>query len=308
MKHRIGYACINLTTKIPLNRTCRLANASDEKLRELITSNLTGLKKILKWNKENNIRLFRISSDTIPFASHPVNKVKWWIDYKEDLNNIGLFIKEANIRVYMHPNPIVYLNSPDPDVVRRSIEELEWHVKFLDSLGIDSTHKIVFHAGGAYGKKSEAIKRFITAYNKLSDDFKRRLTLENDDRIYNVWDLISINESTGIPLVFDNLHHEVLNTRKAKDKDIERILIKFFSTWGEKSGLPDIHYSNQKENARPGSHSESIDIEAFAEFFLSYYHLNFDIIFETKDKDLSVLKVYEMFKTDQRFQNIETPA
>ncbi len=305
MKHRIGYACINLTTATPLNKTCRLANASEEKLRELIQTNLSGLKEVLEWNKDNNIRLFRISSDTIPFASHPVNKVKWWEDYREELDEIGRSIQNKNIRVYMHPNPIVYLNSLDSDIVRRSIEELEWHVKFLDCLNLDSSHKIVFHAGGAYGNKPEAIKRFIKVYNQLPDGFKNRLTLENDDRIFNVWDLIKINESTGIPLVFDNLHHQVLNTHKAKDKDIESILKKFFSTWEKEKGLPDIHYSNQKPNARAGSHSESIDTESFAEFFLKFYHLDFDIIFETKDKEKSVLAVYEMFKTDKRFEGLD---
>lgn len=305
MKHRIGYACINLTTGILLNKTCRLANASEEKLREIIISNLSGLKKVLEWNRDNNIRLFRISSDTIPFASHPVNKIEWWNDYKQELNDIGLFIKENDIRVYMHPSPVVYLNSPDSDVVRRSIKELEWHVKFLDSLNLDYNHKIVFHAGGVYGNKPEAIKRFIQVYNELPANLKNRLTLENDDRSYNVWDLIEINESTGIPLVFDNLHHKVLNTGKSKDENIEEIMKKFFSTWDEKSGLPDIHYSTQKENARAGSHAESINIEEFAEFFLKYYHLDFDIIFETKDKEKSVLAVYEMFKIDKRFKEFK---
>lgn len=305
MKHRIGYACINLTTGIPLNKTCRLANANEEKLRELIQSNLSGLKAVLEWNRDNNIKLFRISSDTIPFASHPVNKVKWWNDYEHELDDIGLFIKDNDIRVYMHPNPIVYLNSPEPQIVDKSIKELEWHVKFLDSLKLDCSHKIVFHAGGAYGNKSEAIKRFIKVYNDLPEYFRNRLTLENDDRIYNVWDLIKINKSTGVPLVFDNLHHEVLNAAKPEDKNIEAIMKKFFSTWDEKSGLPDIHYSNQKENARAGSHSEAVNTEAFADFFLKYYHLDFDIIFETKNKEKSVIAVYNMFKVDKRFENLD---
>lgn len=305
MKHRIGYACINLTTGIALNRTCRLANASEDKLRELIQSNLFGLKEVLAWNRANNIRLFRISSDTIPFASHPINKIEWWQDYKSELDEIGRLIKDSDIRVYMHPSPVIYLNSPDAKIVDSSIRELQWHVRFLDSLNLDCTHKIVFHAGGAYGDKPEAIKRFIKVYNDLPGNFKNRLTLENDDRIYNVWDLIKINESAKIPLVFDNLHHQVLNTQMPEDENIEMIMKKFFSTWDEKSGLPDIHYSNQKENARAGSHSEAVDTGVFAEFFLKYYHLDFDIIFETKNKEKSVLAVYEMFKTDKRFANLD---
>jgi len=302
MKHRIGYACINMTTGIPLNKTCRLANASEEKMREIIASNLSGLKKVLEWNRDNNIKLFRISSQTIPFASHPINKIRWWIDYQEQLEQIGELARQSDIRLYMHTSPVVYLNSPDKKVIAGSIAEIEWHIKFLDALKIDLTNKIVFHAGGVYGDKPEALKRFIKVYNDLPKEYKNRLTLENDDKSYNVWDLIKINEATGIPLVFDNLHHEVLNTGKPQDADIELIMKKFFSTWNEKSGLPDIHYSNQKISARAGSHSDSIYMDKFAEFFLKYYNLDFDIIFETKDKDKSVLAAYNMFKTDKRFQ------
>ena len=305
MKHRIGYACINLTTGTPLNKTCRLANASEDKLRELIKFNLSGLKEVLQWNKDNNIKLFRISSDTIPFASHPVNKIEWWKDYKNEFDEIGLFIKDNDIRVYMHPSPFVYLNSPDSKIVENSIKELEWHVRFFDALNLNYTHKIVFHAGGAYGNKHQAIKRFIKVYNDLPQKFRNRLTLENDDKIYNVWDLIEINKSTGIPLVFDNLHHEVLNMGKIEDKNIEAIMKNFFSTWNEKSGLPDIHYSTQKENARAGSHADAVNLKDFEGFFLKYYHLDFDIIFETKNKEKSVLAIYEMFKTDKRFAGLD---
>lgn len=305
MKHRIGYACINLTTGIPLNRTCRLANATDSKLRELIKSNLDGLSKVLDWNRQNNIYHFRISSDVVPFASHEVNKIKWWEDFKDELQDIGSFIKENNIRVAMHPSPVVYLNSPRLEVVKSSIKELEWHVKFLDSLELDCSHKIVFHAGGIYGDKEEAIKRFIKVYKELPESFKSRLTLENDDKNYNVWDLIEIHQETGISLVFDNLHHEVLNTQSSKDKDIEAILKIFFSTWDRKKETPDIHYSTQRKSARTGSHAESINLQEFKKFFLKYMHLDFDIMFETKDKDKSVLLAYEMFKTDPDFKNIE---
>jgi UV DNA damage endonuclease len=296
MKPKIGYACINLTAQIPVNRTCRLVNASNSHLRELIKLNLSGLKKVLEWNKKAGIYLYRITSDVIPFASHSVNKILWWDDFKKELKDIGKFIQENNMRVYMHPNPVVYLNSPYPDVVKSSIQELEWHVKFLDSLEVDYTHKIVFHAGGVYKNKPEAVKRFIKVYNALPENFKRRLTLENDDKNYNVWDILKISESTGIPLVFDNLHHQVLNEGSSRDNDVEFILKKFFSTWDEKSGRPDIHYSTQKKDARAGSHAESINLEEFSDFFFKYKHLDFDIIFETKDKEKSVLAVYKQLR------------
>lgn len=302
MKHKIGYACINLSSGIKLNSTCRLANATEARLRELIKFNLDGLLQVLQWNIRNNILYFRISSDTIPFASHEVNKIKWQKDFKEELDYIGKFIRENGLRVSMHPGQIVNINSPKKEVVESSLKELKWHVEFLDSLGLDSSHKIVFHTGGVYGDKKEAVKRFINVYNALPDNFKNRLTLENDDKSYNVRDVIKINEQTGVPLVFDNLHHEVLNEGKPEDKDVETILKTFFATWNEK---PDIHYSTAKINSRAGSHAESINLKEFKEFFLNYCHLDFDIMLETKDKDKSVLAVYEMFKSDNDFIGYE---
>ena len=98
MKHRLGYACINLTTGIPLNRTCRLANATDLRLRELIKSNLDGLMQVLEWNKENNIYHFRISSDVVPIASHEINKIEWWKDFKDEFLAIGTYIEFTESR------------------------------------------------------------------------------------------------------------------------------------------------------------------------------------------------------------------
>jgi len=294
MLHRIGYACINLSTGIPLNRTCRLANASEQKLLELVKSNIDGLEKVLHWNVENNIFHFRISSDIIPFASHEVNKIEWWKVFSEELSSIGKYIEENNIRVAMHPSQIVNINSPRPEVVESSVKELDWHVKLLDSMGLPLSHKVVFHTGGVYGDKSAAMKRFVKVYKTFPENLKSRLTLENDDKSYNVRDVIKINQETGIPLVFDNLHHSVLNEGTPEDKDIESILKIFFATWNKDKEIPDIHYSSQKQNARPGSHAESIDIKEFQTFYNQFKHFEFDIMLETKDKDISALKVIKL--------------
>jgi UV DNA damage endonuclease len=293
MKHRIGYACINLTAGFAMNRTCRLASASDFRLRALISENLDGLLKVLHWNKENNIDFSRISSDIIPFASHEVNKVKWKQDFKAELLEIGKFIKDNDFKVEMHPNQTVNINSPRKEVVKSSIEELKWHVEFFDAMELNSTHKIVFHTGGVYGERNEAMRRFVDVYTKLPDYFKNRLILENDDRSYNAHEVLQIHEETGIPLVFDYLHHKVLNAGTPQDEDVEAVLKRFICTWDEKSGTPTIHYSNQRPNARAGSHDESINIEAFSEFLRLYGHLPFDVMFETKDKDKSVLAFFK---------------
>lgn len=85
----IGYAC--LTVGIPgiKQRTCTMKKAAPSVFLSLIQSNLETLDKILDYNIQNGIKLFRISSDIIPFGSHTINKVKWWEIFNDKLNDIS---------------------------------------------------------------------------------------------------------------------------------------------------------------------------------------------------------------------------
>lgn len=73
---KIGYACINLSLPRTYSKTFRLGSFSEEKFLAATRNNLACLAEILKWNKARHILFFRISSDLIPFADHPVYKIK----------------------------------------------------------------------------------------------------------------------------------------------------------------------------------------------------------------------------------------
>ena len=161
MTHRFGYACINLTIDATTNKTCRLQNCTETRLRELIYSNLEGLKKIIEWNIENNIYLYRISSAIIPFASHEINKINWSSENHDQLKAISKLIKSSQMRVSMHPPQFVNINSPNTEIVKSSMAELEWQAKLLNTMELDCTHRLIFHVGGVYGDKQASIKRFI---------------------------------------------------------------------------------------------------------------------------------------------------
>ena len=213
---RLGYASLTRGVRDQKLKTCILKNANEENLLKLIAHNLKTLDKIIDYNIENDIKLFRISSDIIPFASSPVNKLLWWEIFEEELTAIGLKIEKNKIRVSMHPGQYTVLNSLDKDVVSRAILDLEYHNRFLNSLKTNKTNKIILHIGGVYGDKDSAIKRFVKIYQQLDQGIKDRLVVENDDVSYNIEDLLYISEILKIPVVYDNLHNKVLNSPSLK--------------------------------------------------------------------------------------------
>lgn len=299
----VGYACITLGVSGTGLRTCTKKNATEEKIMEIIASNLDALEHSIEYNRKNSITLFRISSDLIPFGSDETNQIPWWDMFQERFEQIGNKIKKYGMRVSMHPGQYTVLNSPRKDVVERAVEDLRYHVRVLDALGMDETGKIILHIGGVYGDKENAIKRFETEYGNLDQGIKNRLVIENDDRLFHIGDVISLGESLHIPVVFDNLHHKV-----NPDPDClnyEYWIQRCKKTWGEKDGRQKIHYSQQDPKKKDGSHSKTIRICEFMAFYESIRHIDPDIMLEVKDKNLSAVKCNNVITTSGKISNLE---
>ena len=139
----------------------------------------------------------------------------------------------------MHPGQYTVINSPHQDVVDRAIEDLIYHASFLDSLSLDASHKLILHIGGIYNEKEAAMDRFISVYQYLPENVKARLVIENDDRLYSVADVLAISSATGIPVVFDTLHHEV-NPPHQNDKSMVEWLLLCKNTWKRNDGCQKI--------------------------------------------------------------------
>ncbi|MEN8905789.1 MAG: UV DNA damage repair endonuclease UvsE [Clostridiales bacterium] len=284
----IGYAC-KTHTLADYIKSCRLKNSINSVLNEITSHNIQTLDKMIDYNIKNNINLFRISSDIIPFASNNVNKQLWWDDFKDDLSKIGSKLKESGIRVSMNPGQYTVLNSPITSVVSNAINELNYHAKFLDSLGIDKTNKIILHIGGVYNDKELSITRFIQNYNILSQPVKNRLVIENDIKNYNVEDILRISKELRIPAIFNNMNNKINST----DSNLSEVdwIKKFAQTWSPSDGKQKIKYSQRsKTKKKIGIHSDTIYISEFMKFYNSINSLDLDIILEVKDKNLSAIK------------------
>lgn len=289
---KLGYPCINRSIGCTANTTFRLKSYSRERFLSTVQNNIDCLQMILEWNIERGFFFFRIGSPLIPFASHPVCKIDWMKHFREQLKSVGDFIKRNKIRISMHPDQFVLINAKDRKILENSIKELEYHCKLLDAMGLDSTAKVMIHVGGVYGDKEESIARFIYNYRKLPLFVKKRFVIENDERSYSLKDSLRIHKKIDVPVVFDKFHHECNNNGESVKKGL--MLAK--RTWKKKDGLIMVHYSDQKKDARKGSHSEHIDLKQFKKFLHETKGIDFDLMLEIKDKEKSALEAIDLLK------------
>ncbi len=292
----LGYACINMTlgkNKITTNRSMIKKTFLQRGITyasELAVQNVRDLETIIRWNVQNDIRFFRISSDMFPWASeYNIDELPDIVEIRETLTRTGEYAKLNGVRLGCHPGPFNVLCSPSDKVVQNTLVDLELHGKVLDLLGLSHTpyNKINIHCNGTYGDKITSMQRFCDNFQKLSDSVKSRLTVENDDKasMYSVKDLMYIHERIGIPIVFD-YHHHKFNTGGLTEQEALELAM---STWPD--GItPAVHYSSSKPKEsgnpkdKPQAHADYI-----LETINTYSH-NVDVMLECKMKEVALLE------------------
>lgn len=289
MIEQLGYACIALGVEASCSHGCRLRSATQARLRELIAANLDGLETILRYNARQDIRLFRISSQVIPFGSHAVNTLPWWEEFAERLAALGAFARAEGMRLSAHPGQFTVLSSPRPQVVAAAVADLVYHARLLSALGLGSEHKLVIHGGGVYGDKPAAVARFLASYAGLPEGVRRRLVLENDERSYAAEEVLEISWRCGIPIVFDALHDAVLPSPGYADR--AALLQDVFATWRPEDGPAKVHFSSQNPLKQPGAHADWIDVADFQRFACDTGPARVDCMLEAKQKDRALLRL-----------------
>lgn len=293
----LGYACINMTLssqkpKVTTNRSMIKRTFQErgvEYASELALQNVRDLFHIIKWNNDNGIKLFRLSSEMFPWASeYEIESMPHYLRIKTLLEGCGHYAKQNGIRITSHPGPFNVLVSPNERVVENTITDLEIHGKIFDLLGLEKSHynKINIHCNGVYGDKKSAMDRFCKNFERLSDSVKSRLTVENDDKasMYSVKDLMYLHQRIGIPIVFDYHHHKFCTGDLSEQEALELAI----STW-PKNIKPIVHYSESKalheenEKLKPQAHSDYINK------LPELYGNDVDVMVEAKAKELSIL-------------------
>ena len=302
MNH-LGYACINMgfsslpkSQRITTNRTMIKRTFLDrgiEYASELALQNLRDLRKILEWNLEHDIYFYRLSSDIIPWAS----------EYElQDMPNFGAihaaalsagnFARQHGMRLTSHPGPFNKLASPKERVFQLTKTDLSVHADLFDLIGLPrpTNAKLIIHVGAAYGDKPVALDNFCRNFERLPENVRTRLTVENDDKpsLYSTQELYDgVYKRIGIPIVFDYHHHMLHPGGQTEQEALELAL----STWGDIK--PVVHYAESRSlehnnpKIKPQAHSDLVYGT------LNDYGNEFDIMIEAKHKELALLRYRE---------------
>ena len=291
----LGYACINETLgsqkpRITTNRSMIKRTFKErgvEYASELALQNCRDLIEIIKWNHQNGINFFRMTSGLFPwYSEYKLSDMPHANRIKTLLAAAGNLATKYGQRITTHPGPFNVLPSPTNSVVQNTINELTDHAEVFDLMGLSQTpyNKINIHCNGVYGDKITAMDRFCKNFDRLPQSAQNRLTVENDDKasMYSVTDLMYIHERIGIPIVFDYHHHKFCTGGLTEEEALKLAV----STWGDIK--PVVHYSESKslheenDKIKPQAHSDYISE------YINTYGLDVDIMIEAKKKELTL--------------------
>lgn len=308
MKVRLGYVALSkalddVTTSSTITYTNYInKNYNTSKLLEITKNNLDSLYEIIKYNVKNNFHFYRLTSKLVPLATHDKVDFDYITPLLDEYKKIGKLINDNNIRIDTHPDQYAVLNSMDSKIVKNTVEILEYHYKIMDALGIKDKI-IILHVGSSACGKKASITRFINNFNKLPDHIKKCIAVENDDKVYNIKDVLELCHKINVPMVLD-YHHFICNNEK---EDINDYLKEIIDTWNGK--IPKMHFSSPKIKLKKEfrSHSDYINKECFIKFIniLKKQDKDIDIMLEAKAKDDAVSRLARCLKYETNYKFLD---
>ena len=302
---QLGLCCLNITMreKKPSVFSSRkmIIKTIKEKgidvLKEKILQNLSDTIKLIEWNENNGIRVFRLSSELFPHKTNP--KVE---DYTYDfamqaMKMIGDKAKEYGHRLTFHPGQYNVVGTPNIDTFNQTCMDLKYHADVLDYMGMDQNSVMVVHGGGVYGDKKKTIERWIKQFHMLPENVKKRLVLENCEKCFSIKDCLYIAEIINIPVVFDTHHYECYNLLHKEEyiEPPEYFMSRILNTWTKRNIKPKFHISEQG-SGRIGHHSDYVEtIPTYLLDIPKKYKIHIDIMIEAKMKELAIFKLYDKY-------------
>ena len=255
-----------------------------------------------------DVRMYRMSSSVVPYGTHPelpdLDYRRQIADCADELAVLGARARDLGLRLSMHPGQYTVINGAEPGLRDRSLAELEADALLLDTMGCGPEATVVVHVGGLYGDRESALDRWERAWELLSDAARRRVGLENDERLFGLDDVLELHRRTGVRVVYDWHHARI---RPARDLSGADALTAAMATWPD-GVRPKVHLSSPRLSVatvrRPvpgtrrsrdhvvlpdlGPHAELVSPWDFLELIRAAPG-SLDVMLEAKAKDLALL-------------------
>jgi UV DNA damage endonuclease len=294
----IGYCCINLSlqkkkimyARDMIKKTFDVRGVAYAS--ELALANTVDFIKVLQWNADNNVTVFRMGSGIFPWANHyKLTDMPHYNQIVANLARAGNLAKQTGQRITAHPDHFVKLGSARSDVVDNSLAELELQSTIFDLMGLPTSPHAAINIHVGMNFSEDTAKRWCSAALRLSPNALSRLVVENDDKNtgFSVVQLVTyIHSKLGTPVTFDYFHHEF----HPDGLDTETAFDMAYATWPD-GVTPLFHYSeskaiNESVNCNPRAHADYV----FSR--INDYGVPLDIDLEAKMKDIALFKYREL--------------
>lgn len=271
-----------------------------------LSVSLAYVRDILIYLQQTQIRLYRLSSHLAPYATHPtLTAFHRQIDEcRTELAALGDEVRAARIRLTMHPSSWVRLESADETLAARGRRELTLAARLLDAMGLDDNSVLVIHARQEGPAPGQALERVARQVELLPPEVRTRLAVENGDRSGDLGACLWLQRRTGVPVVFDVLHHRCLNPARLPLAEGLRLAL---ATWPA-AVRPKIHLSSPRTELRlirrggrtfvvpplPNQHSDFINPFECIDLLRAARAQGlrpFDLMLEAKAHDLALLRL-----------------
>ena len=300
--HRLGFA-----VKILGGGGLRTADARRWQSQPHLRVSLEYLDAAFDYLGRIGVRVFRLSSSTIPYGTHPdlpeFDFRRQLDECASDLAALGAKAAALGLRLSTHPGQYTVLNALDETLRWKSGLDLEQDAALLDALGQGAEGVVVLHVGGVYGDRQAALDRWATAYAGLSERARARLVLEHDESSFDLADVLELHRRTGVRVVYDHHHHRC-NPAEAL-REPAAALRAALETWPE-NVRPKVHLSSPRTELRSLGRGKDLRLVAplldqHADFVTPWDLLELlelaprpvDVMLEAKAKDLALLWLRE---------------
>jgi UV DNA damage repair endonuclease len=304
------------TTIAWLNRQDK--DVAEQRLWDLMVHNIQSYYNLIEYTGGliPQRRMVRLGSDCLPAFTEKDWSYFWQKPdvqayCEKEFAKVGELARQLDVKLSFHPGQFCVLASDNPDIVKRSVEEFEYHVDMARWMGYGKQFqdfKCNVHISGRQGYQG-----IINVLPSLTPEARNIITIENDEMCHGLDASLMLKDH--VALVLDIHHHWIRDEEYIQSND-DRVKMVIDSWRGVR---PTLHYSYSRDEWLPEGYthdnmhdinilledgSKKQKLRAHSDFYPNYkvnewalsFWDNFDIQCEAKAKNLASEQLYNQAK------------